>query len=569
MPRQYTIQRDILVNMRDGVALATDVYVPEGQGQFPTLLQRTPYDKSEPFGTQYIVGMNTLEALDDGFAVVIQDTRGRYGSQGAFTPFANEGKDGVDTLRWIREQDFSDGRVASYGASYGGATQMLLAMHGADGHVAMAPFLTSGDYREPWTYRGGALQLAFLLLWVAEALGPVDVEKRGLAADHLARQALAEMLGDPQAMLRNLPVLTEGRRELAPYLNDWLGHPTAQPFWSAITPLERISDIRTPALHMAGFHDIFLEGGLRSFQALRQHGATQEVRDGQYLIIGPWSHGNIGDWQGDTWLGHAAAAAVVNLTALQLTFFGAVLNGREPDLPRVSYFTTGVNQWRTADQWPPAGDTTALFLASAGMLSAVPEDDSGQDQYVSDPLDPVPTAGGASFLPGLLMGKNSGPKDQADVEARDDVLVYRSQSLDQSLQVAGNVTLELWASSSAEDCDWTGRLVDVDADGRALGITDGILRARYRHGDQAAALKPDQVECFTVDLGNTSHVFAAGHRVGLQVASSNFPRFDRNPQCLVVPVTATAADMVPARQSVMRGGTHASRLLLPVVRQED
>jgi uncharacterized protein len=158
--RRYSILRDVLVPMRDGVGLATDVYLPEGSRPFPTLLQRTPYDKSAAFGGQYIVGMEIIRALDAGFAVVVQDTRGRYASQGEFEPFVHEGEDGVDTLAWIRGQDFSDGKVASYGASYVGATQMLLAMHGAEGHAAMAPFLTTGDYHDHWTYRGGALQLA-------------------------------------------------------------------------------------------------------------------------------------------------------------------------------------------------------------------------------------------------------------------------------------------------------------------------------------------------------------------------------------------------------------------------
>lgn len=323
--------------------------------------------------------------------------------------------------------------------------------------------------------------------------------------------------------------------------------------------------MKTAALHIAGFNDIFLEGGLRMFAALRDHGATADVRDGQYLVVGPWSHGNIGDWQGDQWLGYSAAAAVVGLSDLQLKFFSAVLDGRPQDLPRVSYFTSGINQWQSSDQWPPPFEVNDLYLAADGLLTAAAEESTGVERFRSDPRDPVPTIGGSSFLPGLLVGRNSGPKDQSQIEARDDVLVYRVLPLVQAIEVAGRATLELWASSSAEDCDWTARLVDVDEDDVAVGITDGILRARYRHGSTVTPLTPGQVECFTIDMGHTSHVFAAGHRIGLQVASSNFPRFDRNPQRLVDPVTATTDDFLVAEQAVWRGGLQASRLRLPVV----
>jgi hypothetical protein len=555
--------------MRDGVELAADVYVPGGEGPFPTLLQRTPYDKTDPFGTQFIVQMTIVRALDAGFAVVVQDTRGRFASAGAFDPFVHEAEDGADTVAWIRSQDFSDGRVASYGASYVGATQMLLAMQGAEGHVAMAPFLTTGDYHQHWAYRDGALQLGLVYLWITEALGPIDVEKRQLAVDDPARQTLSGLLADPREAMDRLPVLADDMVQLAPYLADWLGNPMPDRWWSAHTPLAHAEAIRTPALHIAGFNDIFLEGSLRSYETLRRHGATPEVRDGQYLVIGPWSHGNIGDWQGDLWHGYEAAAPALDLTGMQLAFFTAVLEGRRPELPRVRYFTSGVNEWRTGEEWPPAAEETTLHLAAAGRLVARPEDEEGVDRYVSDPLDPVPTAGGATFLPGLLLNRNDGPKPQEAVEARDDVLVYRGEVLADPVEVTGLVTLELWASSSATDCDWTARLTDVDEADHSIGLVDGILRARYRHGGDPTPLIPGEVECFTVELGHISHLFAAGHRIGLQVASSNFPRFDRNSQQMVDPVRAQADDFVVARQSVIRGGARPSRLLLPTVSRSD
>jgi uncharacterized protein len=564
MTRKYTILRDVVVPMHDGVGLATDVYLPDGSGPFPALLQRTPYDKSAPFGTQFIVGMDIVRALDAGFGIVIQDTRGRFASSGEFDPFVHEGSDGVDTVAWIRDQDFSNGQIASYGASYVGATQMVLAMHGADGHVAMAPFLTTGDYHDQWTYRGGALQLGFIYLWIIESLGPIDVEKRQLAGEHPARQMLSELRSDPVAAMERLPVLADDIVALAPYLKDWLGSPTADGWWSEVRPLDHVEAIRTPALHIAGFNDIFVDGSIKSYDMLRRHGANSAVRDAQYLVIGPWSHGNIGDWQGDEWLGYSAAGSELNLTDLQLGFFSAIVHRRQPDIPRVTYFTSGINQWQTAEEWPPPSAVQALYLAGDQALTAAPDDTAGADRYMSNSLDPVRTVGGASFLPGLLVAKNSGPMDQSLVEARDDVLVYRGSVLDSPTEVTGLVTLELWSSSSATDCDWTARLVDVHPNGRALGIVDGILRARYRRG-AAEPLTPGEPELFTIELGNISHVFGAGHRIGLQIASSNFPRFDRNPQQMIDPVTAKAEDFVVAQQTVFRGGGRSSRLMLPVV----
>lgn len=563
--RQHTILRDVLVPTRDGVRLSTDIYIPGGDGPFPTLLQRTPYDKSDPFGTQFITQLTIVRALDAGFAVVLQDTRGRFASGGEFEPFVHEGEDGEQAVAWIRTQDWSDGKVASYGASYVGATQTLLAMRGVDGHVAMAPFLTSGDLHSPWTYRGGALQLGFAYLWIIESLAPVDVEMRKLPADHPARTTLQELMADPAVAMGRLPILSDDLVGLAPYLTEWLDNPTRDTWWPAISPLDHAKQIRTPALHVAGFNDLFLEGNLRTYEVLRREGATEKVREGQYLVVGPWSHGNIGDWQGDEWHGYAAAAAVVDLTAMHLEFFSAILDGRRPDLPRVRYFTTGVNEWRTGEQWPPPSQETAYYLCGDRTLASAPEQDAGADTYASNTLHPVPTAGGPTFLPGLMLNRNDGPKPQADVEARDDVLVYRSDVLDEPVEVTGLVKLELWASSSATDCDWTARLVDVDENGRSMGIVDGILRARYRHGNLPTPLTPGEIECFAVELGHTSHVFMAGHRIGLQVASSNFPRFDRNPQQMVDPVRATANDFVIAEQTVSRGAVYPSRLLLPVM----
>lgn len=560
------LHRNVPVEMTDGTALATDVWLPDEtarSGGRPALLQRLPYDKSSSFMAQHVIGMEIPRALDAGFAVVVQDTRGRYCSGGRFDPFVHEARDGADTIAWIRAQPWSDGRVAMYGASYIGATQLLAATEAPEGLGALAPQLTSLSLRDPWTYRAGALQLGFVLLWLIESLAPADLDRLP-SADRAELDAVLDGLrADPAAAMSRLPLLTPELERLAPYVAEWLRHPARDDWWQAFDPAERADEIDVPALHIAGTSDIFCEGSLAAYRAMRGGPAG----DGQYLVLGPWSHGNTTDWQGERWLGYDAASAALDLTGLQLEFFRAVLDGRAPDMPRVRYFATGADEWREAADWPvPGTEQVALHLRAGGRLAAAaPDGEEAPDSYVSDPRNPVPTAGGATFLPGLLMARNSGHRSQTEVERRPDVLVYTGLPLRHDIEVTGEVVLELWAASSATDCDWTARLCDVAPDGTSTGIVDGILRSRYRGGPDPEPLAPGRPECFTVVLGSTSHVLRAGHAVRLQVASSNHPRFDRNPQQLVDPVTATEGDLVVAEQTVFHDAPRPSRLLLPAV----
>jgi putative CocE/NonD family hydrolase len=566
LTQSVRLHRNVPVEMADGTALATDVWLPDETpppGGRPALLQRLPYDKSSSFMAQHVIGMEIPLALDAGFAVVVQDTRGRYCSGGRFDPFVHEARDGADTIAWIRAQPWSDGRVAMYGASYIGATQLLAATEAPEGLAALAPQLTSLSLRDPWTYRAGALQLGFVLLWLIESLAPADLDRLS-SADRAELDAVLDGLrADPAAAMSRLPLLTPELERLAPYVAEWLRHPARDDWWQSFDPAERADEIDVAALHIAGTSDIFCEGSLAAYRAMRDGPAG----DGQYLVLGPWSHGNTTDWQGERWLGYDAASAALDLTGLQLEFFRAVLDGRAPDMPRVRYFATGADEWREAADWPvPGTEQVALHLRTGGRLTAAaPDGEEAPDSYVSDPRRPVPTTGGATFLPGLLMARNSGHRSQTEVERRPDVLVYTGVPLRHDIEVTGEVVLELWAASSATDCDWTARLCDVAPDGTSTGIVDGILRSRYRNGPDPEPLAPGRPERFTVVLGSTSHVFRAGHAVRLQVASSNHPRFDRNPQQLADPVTATEADLVVAEQTVFHDAPRPSRLLLPTV----
>lgn len=567
--REFRLRRGVPVPMRDGTVLRADVWLPDSGAPWPTLLQRLPYDKGSSFMTQHIVGLEAHRAAERGFAVVIQDTRGRFTSEGDFAPFVHEADDGVDTIQWIRRQEFSDGDVAMYGASYIGATQMLAASQAPRGLRAIAPHLTSADYYEGWTYTGGALQLGFLLLWVMESLAGPDVQRlRSGPVRDAAEQLLGELLTDPEAAFAQLPVDSDVIASLAPYFREWLAHPVPDDFWSAVRPADAFGAMDVAALHIAGWNDLFLESGLRSYRAMRTSTATAWAREHQHLVVGPWSHGNPGDWQGDEWLGHSANAAAVDLTALHLAFFESVLSGKKPSLPRVRIFTTGANTWRDEDDWPLArARDEVLFLRTGRALSAAPPSaPEAADTWVADPADPVPTVGGATFLPGLLVATNSGHREQRAVELRPDVVVYTGPTLERDVEVTGEVQVELHASSSATDCDWTARLVDVHPDGTTRGVVDGILRARYRHGlDRPQPLVPHEAEAFRFPLGSISHLFRAGHSIRLQLASSNFPRFDRNPQQMVPVAGAGVADLRTAHQTVFHEPGRASCLVLPVV----
>jgi uncharacterized protein len=576
--KSLRILRGVTTTMSDGVGLAADVWLPDGEGPWPTLLQRLPYDRSSSFMTQHIVGLEALRALDAGFAVVIQDTRGRYDSAGDFEPFVNEAADGRDTIAWTARQPWCDGRIAMFGASYNGATQMLAASQSPPSLIAIAPQLTASEYYDGWTYRGGALQLAFVLLWLVDSLAEPDIARRLVGSDATAAMdALTSMRTDPEAAFAQLPVDRDELSTLAPYFREWMRHPTPEEYWQSVDPSRRYSTMNLAGLHIAGWNDLFLEGSLRNYVGMRTGSATPNSRDNQFLLIGPWSHGNLGDWQGDEWLGLEAAAGAMDLTTVHLKFFTAILEGRRPDMPRVRYFTGGINQWQSATDWPVASHETPLYLTSRGRAACDSTDGAltperpeytASDSWSSDPNDPVPTVGGATFLPGMLYGRNSGPMDQTTVESRDDVATYTTRPLDTSLEVTGVVRLILYAASDATDCDWTARLVDVAADGTTRSVVDGILRARYRNGlTDPQPLVPGVVESYEITLGITSHVFLAHHRVRLQLASSNFPRFDRNPQQYMVVAQATAKDFRVATQTVVHGAECSSRLLLSVVDQ--
>ena len=564
------------VVMRDGVTLYADVYRPDTDAPVPVLLQRTPYDKSQG----RTGSLDVMRAASHGYAVVVQDTRGRYASEGEFYPFLDESNDGYDTVQWCAAQPWSIGRTGMFGRSYVGATQWLCAIANPPALTAIAPGITASDYYEGWTYQGGALAWGFALSWTMRQLTMANlgaISSRHDLPDG-TREALLDAFNQLDCTMRHQPIveLPHLKEPLAGYFYDWIRHSSSDDYWRRWRISDHYARVTTPALHMGGWHDIFLLGTLRNFAGMRQQAADAAARNGQRLIVGPWHHGPFGETSGDYFFGLAASGAAIDTDGAQLRWFDYWLkgkpNGADAD-PPVRIFVMGANRWRDEQEWPLArtqytdyylhSNGRANTAAGDGSLSTdAPDDDETADVFLYNPQDPVPTRGGPlccgpSFVPG-------GAYDQQGLESRSDVLCYTTPPLAGDVEVTGPVTLTLYASTSAADTDFTAKLVDVEPCGAARNLTDGIIRARYRDGtDQSRPVTPGAVHEYSIDLVATSNVFRAGHRIRLEVSSSNFPRFDRNFNTGDDPWAAR--ESVPAVQTIHHNRQHPSRLRLPVI----
>lgn len=574
------IDKNRQVAMRDGVLLATDVYRPADGGPHPAIVMRLPYNKEQP--VLLFLSGDVLRVAQAGYAIVVQDCRGTYQSGGAFNPYFQEAADGVDTIAWAAAQPWCSGVVGMMGASYYGATQWLAAAENPPALKAMAPFITTDQYHDKWTYQGGAFQLGFILQWSTATFAVGEVVRR-LTGGQASLAELGQAIAAADAVssaYATLPVNAHPElADLAPYFADWLAHPDYDDYWTAIAPREHYGRITAPALNFGGWYDLFLGGTLANYTGMKAGGGSPLARAHQRLVIGPWVHGYNGGVYPERNFGLMAHDGVADVTGMQIRWFDHWLKGIAngvPDEPPVRLFIMGRDQWRDEADWPlPDTRWERWYLHSGGRANTVNGDGSlsttapgtePADRYDYDPRDPVPTVGGATFLPGLFVAANAGPRDQRAVEMRADVLCYTSAPLARDTEVTGPVTLVLHVTSSAVDTDFTGKLVDVHPDGQAIILTDGILRARYRESlSEPALMTPGQVYTLTLDLVATANLFKAGHRLRLEVSSSNFPRFDRNPNHGGVIATATAADFRVAANTVLHDAAHPSHLVLPMI----
>jgi putative CocE/NonD family hydrolase len=442
---------------------------------------------------------------------------------------------------------------------------------------AIAPQATASDYHDTWTYYGGALELGFSLYW-ALGLAAAEAARRTAAGQDVAELSaeIGRLSRDPWQAYSARPLADVAPlKSLLPAWGDWLIHPDRDDYWRPISIADRYDRIKVPALHIAGWFDLFLRGTVTNYRGMSAAGGDANTR--QHLIIGPWAHAVPHDALGEVYFSADAAAAALDMTAVQLDWFSSFLkagaSARSAEAP-VKVFVMGSNRWREETSWPPRrAVTTRLYLlpgldgaASGSLQSALPGDDERSAEFVFDPADPVPTVGGSTFLPGAYVGLHGGPRDQRTVEARPDVLSYTTAPLEHDLEIGGAVNVVLRAQTSAPDTDWTAKLVEVHPDGRALSICDGIVRARYRHGtSHAEPVTPGESNEYRIDLGYTSIVISTGHAMRVEISSSNYPRFDVNPNHGGAVATATERDFVKARQTIQHAASTPSFLELQVL----
>ncbi|HET8626347.1 MAG TPA: CocE/NonD family hydrolase [Thermomicrobiales bacterium] len=561
-----TVDFDVPATMRDGTTLRANVYRPADEGHWPVLLTRLPYGKDLPLGTAML---DPVQAARRGYVVVVQDTRGRFTSEGEWYPFRHEGEDGFDTVAWAAALPHADGQVGMYGGSYFGFTQWSAALQQPPALQAMVPYITWADPLNGLSYRGGALELGVMASWNLQ-MG-FDVLVRRHHGDPRALGAgITALVGELDALgaggYRALPLADYAplrRQEVAPFIFDAIERPMDRDREAPWTILGRHERVRVPTFNVGGWYDIFLADTIANFNAMRALGRPTK------LLIGPWAHGRGMNPVGEVNFGFGAQTALINLQmdlgSLQLRWFDHWLKGLDTGImaePPIRLFVMGANVWRDEQEWPLARAVeTPYYLRADGGLNPEAPGDEAPDRYAYDPADPVPTRGGATLM---TPEYPPGPYDQRPIEARSDVLVYRTPPLARDTEVTGPITVHLWATSSAPDTDFVARLTDVFPDGRAINLTDGIIRARYRDFADGAApslIEPGRPYEYTIDLWATSNVFKAGHRIGLDVMSSNFPRWDRNPNT-GHPFGADAEVRV-AQQQILHDREHPSHVVLP------
>ena len=554
--------------MRDGVKLATDVFMPAEGGAFPTVLFRTPYDR----GSDQIYTIPIAVALAQrGYAAVTQDARGRFDSEGQWYPFVNEADDGHDAVEWIAKQPWCSGKIGMSGGSYYGLTQWQASQGGSPHLVATVPRVAYSNVYHNWVYTGGAFQLAFNLNW------SISMSTRTGRKQYLSLPPEIHL----SSLMWHLPLATSDRQagRNIKHWQDWVAHPSYDDYWRSMRPVgEHYGDIRASSYGMAGWFDVFLQGTLNNFMGMTENDKTPEARRKQKIIVGPWIHmlGQLGaeSKTGDIDFG---PNALIDLTAEEARWFDYLLKGEDDgigDEPRVKVFVMGANRWRESDEWPiPGARYTPYYLHGGGKANSLLGDGgldttapAGEtpDRYTYDPAHPVMTAAGSTCCSEESLPVSMGPRDQRPNEYRPDVLVYTSDVLDRDIEVTGPVKAVVYASSSAPDTDFAAKLVDVFPGGYAMNVAQGIIRARYRESwEEPTLLEPGRVYKYDIDLWSTSNCFLKGHRIRVEITSSNFPQFDRNPN--TGSPFGRDTELRTADQTVYHDADHPSHIVLPVI----
>jgi putative CocE/NonD family hydrolase len=559
---QMVVQKNVAVRMRDGVVLRADVLRPAEGGRLPVLVYRTPYGK-DAAQQEYTTFKHAAER---GYAVVIQDVRGRYRSEGDFRPYENEGRDGYDTIEWAAGQQWSNGAVGTFGLSYPGAVQWLAAVQSPPHLKAMVPAMTFSTPQN-FFYAGGTWDMSWID-WIWDNIAWDTRARKNLPGPRTEEEALAAWKEDGAKMLNTLPLLAlKPLQQVAPYYFDWLRHPPEDRWWDWSELRDKYSRTHAAVLNLSAWYDDNYgpEGATTNYAGLlKARAGDNDVRT--HLLLGPWVHGVDNTEKtrsGERELGPTAAIAYDEVVLFWMDhYLKGADNGVDREKP-VRYFVMGRNQWRDADQWPPAAREMPAFLApetdgaGLGRLQTMPFDNKDSfSEFVSDPANPV-----------VNPYQSSGAHDYRKLADRADVLTFDSAALQEDTEVTGPIKERIFVSCDCRDFDLWARLLDVSPDGTAINLMSpglDVLRASYRDLSRGRQLlSPGTI--YEVKLENliTSNVFLQGHRIRLQISASFTPNFSRNLQSGKSEVNS--AETKKARIRVFHDVSHPSQVVLPVI----
>ncbi|MFC1607252.1 CocE/NonD family hydrolase [Candidatus Latescibacterota bacterium] len=543
---------DVKVDMRDGVRLSTNIYRPDAEEAFPVILRRTPY------GNDGTGNKNGHYWAKRGYTFVIQNTRGRFESEGIFYPLFYEASDGFDTQEWIGHQKWCNGKIGTVGASYTGYTQWISAPLQSKYLVTMAVLNSLANFYEGF-YRQGAFRLRLWTWWGYMHTAPYTFDT-------------TDILRKLDNTNFSLPIIDQdsiiGWR--VPFIRDMLSHPSSDEYWGNMSIEGQHHNIQQPCLLAGGWFDLFFNETISLYIKMASRGNKSMTK----LIVGPWFHSyNPDGVSGDLQFGKEAILDSDTWNEQCLRWFDYRLKGKDAGIaeePLVKIFVMGDNVWRFENEWPLARTMfTRFYFHSEGHANTqsgdgfLSEQRPGQepiDTYIYDPNSPAPsTADGLSFEFNAIY-----PKDHQRIEDREDVIVYSTLPLSQDIEVTGPIKVILHASSSAVNTDFTAKLCDVYPDGRSIRLCEGIIRATHRNGNKELSfIEQGKVYEYHIDLVATSNVFKKGHRIRVEISSSNFPRFDRNLNTSLN--NALATEMVTATQTIYHDKDLPSCIVLPVI----
>ena len=537
------------IRVRDGVVLSADLYRPAAESKYPCILTRTPYLK----GASDAMFRIAKFFAQHGYVFVSVDVRGRGDSQGTFVPYRSDGQDGYDTIEWCASQPWSTGKVGTLGGSYGGVNQWLAAVERPPHLTTMIVMVSPSD---PYVEFPTGLPIPQILSW-----------------DFLVSGHVLQNVGavDWEAVYWHLPLLTmddETGRSI-PHWRNRVDHAGLDSFWDPERYQDKYDRVQVPVFHLSGWYDDEQIGTPLNFIGMTTKG-PEAVRHSQKMIMGPWPH-NI--MRGQQKLGELdyGPAAVIDFNNTFLRWYDAWLKGIDNGVkvePPVRLFVMGENRWNDEKEWPLArtrytryylhSDGKANTLSGNGTLSPQAPVAEKTDSFVYDPAKPVP------FITAPTSGQIGGPDDYRTVESREDVLVYSTEPIRENVQVCGPIKVVLHAASTAKDTDFTAKLIDVWPEGFAQRLSDGMVRARFRNGmEKQQLIEPGKIYTYNIDAWNTCQVFLKGHRIRLELSSSAFPKYDRNPNT-GAPLGKTI-EMVTAGQTIYHDVQHASYVELPII----